>query len=193
MGSVAEFFKLMFNSIGALAPAGIDPTLFFTTFFVVFAIIFTGLSTVKVFGDTTNNNKIRAIFAFVAAYFTATSAFATIMISKLFPNLGIVLISVIVMLVVTSFVSSSGKPVSGGFLKVIMLLLVVWIIWNSWNSATLEVYGYKTKVQVSAQDMADIVLVILFIIIFLKVLGVGGNKSSGGNTLKDFLGDLLKG
>jgi len=192
MSSVSEFFKLMFASVGALAPAGIDPTLFFTTFFVVFAIIFTGLSTVKVFGNATNNNKIRAIFAFVAAYFTATSAFATVMISKLFPNLGIVLISVIVMLVVTSFVSGSGKPVSGGFLKVIMLLLVAWIIWNSWNSATWEVYGYKTQVQVSMQDIADIVLVIIFVIIFLKVLGVGGDKSGGNSTLKEFLGDLLK-
>ncbi len=167
----------MWQSLAMFAPVGIEPSVFYAVFFVIFAIILSTLKKVPILGATTGDYRIHLVISLVMSYFTATSAFATVLITSLFPRIGIVILLGILALIVTSFMGAGDSL--QGISKGLMIFLFGWAVWNSWSFATIEAFGYKpTFLNISAQDWPQIILLLVLAWIFLYLIG-GGKPPAG--------------
>jgi len=126
---------------------------------------------IKVLQGMAQADKISLLVALVIAYFTASSAFATVLVSKMMPNIGVIIVLVIAFLVVTS-IFGGGNPLTGGLITLIMLGLMALVFWNSFVTAYAEVFGVQVQLpEVAREDIFDLVIVGALIFLFLWLLG----------------------
>jgi hypothetical protein len=168
MAFVTDFVQQMIDAFAAFAPPGIEPTFFWGTFFLIFAIIFVAISKVKLFGS--DNKAINVIIALVIAYFAASTTFTTVVLSKVFPNFSIGAVAILVFLIIIALVS--GEDASLGqkwYVYVFVGVVVLWIF----VSAIFQISGAGVGVpnlfdNWTTTDWAIVVLAIVVIGYFMK-------------------------
>ncbi len=154
---IEGIFTAIWQGFASLTPAGVSPEYFWPTFILVFAMVYTILEKVKVFGDIQHGNKrgIYLIVALVFAYFTASSAFATLIIAKMTPQLGMVLVAILVFLIIFTFLSGgddmTGEKYPKWLLWVMVLIGVAWVF----GSTFFEVTGTSFSTGSFALSQAD--------------------------------------
>jgi len=132
---VVEWLNAVWQGFQLLTPAGIQPEYFWSTFLLVFALIYSLLSKVKLFGQELEDRgkAINAIVALVFAYFTASSAFATIIISKIAPNLGMFLVAILSLVIVFSFLSENFDKDFKWLVVIITVIGFMYILWGAFS------------------------------------------------------------
>ncbi|MCD6576227.1 MAG: hypothetical protein J7K73_03645 [Nanoarchaeota archaeon] len=177
-----------------LVPAGVQPIHFWLTFMITLAIVFLLLQFIKIFEDHRGSAFIVAV---VISYFVASSAFATIIIAKLFPNVGIALMAILGLMMVIALLSPSS--ISGGtnWSRLIVLIALVFVIWATYSSVApeLQAAGVISStggggVSISDQDAATIVAALIVIGVVYMI--VSPKKDNRKSFLRDFF-NALKG
>lgn len=182
MVAVTDVINSLFTGLEMFVPVGVTPLVFYSVFLLIFAIVNTTTRDLKILGDI-GDNRIRTVVSVAVAYFTATSAFATVLIANLFPNVGILLIFGIFAMVVTTFIApNSGEAAPlRGMSKALMVILFGWMIWNAWSVASLEVLGFSPEIiEVNPQDWPQIILFVLIAIGFYYMF-FGGREGDSDN------------
>jgi len=131
---VMEWLNAIWQGFQVLTPAGIQPEYFWSTFLLIFALVYALLSKVKLFGEglEEKGKGINAIIALVFAYFTASSAFATIIISKMAPNLGMFLVALLTLVMVFSFLSENFENYKW-LVIIISIIGFAYVLWSAFS------------------------------------------------------------
>ena len=163
----------IFENIGkiltTLTPAGVEPVYFYSTFMIVLALSYMLFYTL--IPPLKGHKGVSFIVSVVFAYFAASSAFVTVIVSKLFPNVGLVIMAVLGILLVIAFVTpgsfgTKGTPAA----NLIMLVGFIFIIFATYTFAAPELTakGYLPSggggVAITAEDWAIIIILMIVII-----------------------------
>ena len=109
-----QIIPAIWEGFQVITPSGVNPEFFWPSFILVFAIVYTLIEKANVFGGTVEGESkkkgIYLIVALVLAYFTASSAFATLVISKMTPQLGMVLVAILAFLLIFGFFRLTTFP-----------------------------------------------------------------------------------
>jgi hypothetical protein len=130
-GVLASFFSM----VNSIVPAGIKPVHFWLTLLITFAIVFMLVQFIPIFN---NNRGVAFIVAAVVSYFVASSAVATIVIAKLFPNVGIALMAIFGLLMVIAFLSPSSLSSGTTGTRIIVLIAMIFVLWATYAAVTPE-------------------------------------------------------
>ena len=192
MVSLSGVFSEVWGILEMIAPLGVDPVYFWATALITFAIIFAAAQYLPFMKD---NKAIALIIALVMAYFTASSAFVTIIVSKMFPNIGLVLMAILGLLLVVAFMAP--KSFDKGFTgtKFIAIAAFIFIIWLTYTFAApqLQAQGYITGPLGNAISEEDIaVVVIVLILVSLGAMLIGKKEGSEESGIKKVFGSLFK-
>ncbi|MCD6547417.1 MAG: hypothetical protein J7K22_02580 [Nanoarchaeota archaeon] len=165
MVTIAGVLTSMAEILKALVPAGIEPINFWLIFLVTFAISFIALLLIPIFK---NARGIVFIIAIVIAYFVASSAVATIIISKLFPNIGLALMAILGLLLVIAVLSPKSLEKGTSWTPLIVIIVITFIIYMTYTSVVpqLQAAGYISKstgVTITDDDVATIIAAIVVI------------------------------
>lgn len=180
MATISGILMSMWGILKFLVPTGVEPILFFTTFLLTAVLVFTIVQTIAFFRE---NRAVSAVIALVVAYFTASSVFVTIMISKLFPNIGLAMMAIIGVMLVVVFLAPEKFKEGLGISPLIGILIFLVIIWLTWIFAApaLESAGILATIQgatgfgISSEDVA-LVLVIIGIVAGIYFLFKGPKR-----------------
>ena len=178
MVSVTGVLTSMWDILEAIAPVGVDPIYFWSTFLLISSIIYI---LVQVIPQFNKRKGVALIVAAVLGYFSASSVFATIIISKLFPNVGMVLMAILGLLLVIAFVSpeSMSGGLSGALPITLISFAVILYLTYAFAAPELQRAGFITPqlgTTITDQDMA--VLVIIMIVIGLVYAAVRTPKDN---------------
>lgn len=172
MVTISGVFGEMWDVLGSMAPVGVNPVYFWATALITFALIFIAI---QLLPFMQKNKAVAFIAALVFAYFTASSAFVTIIVAKLFPNIGLVLMAILGLLLVVAFISpesvKEGKFTGTKFIAIFAFLVIIWLTYT-FAAPQLLAQGYITSTvtgSISEEDLA-IVLIILVVIGLLSML-----------------------
>lgn len=145
MVSISGIFVSIWDILKIIVPTGVDPVLFYTTFLITAALIFAIAQVISFFKD---NRALSMILAIVIAYFTASSAFVTIMVSKLFPNIGLAIMAIIGVMLVLVFLAPDQFKEGLGVSPIIGIGIFLVIIWLTWTFAApaLESAGILAQI-----------------------------------------------
>jgi hypothetical protein len=186
----------IFANIGkiltALTPTGVEPVYFYSTFMIVIALSYMLFYTLV--PPLKDHKGVSFIVSLVFAYFSASSAFVTVIVSKLFPNVGLVIMAVLGMLLVIAFVtpgsfSRHGTPAA----NLIMLVAFIFILFSTYTYAVPELVaqGYISSIpslNISTEDWA-IIIVVIFILAGLYMMlrpAPGAGETGGDRFIKWF-------
>ena len=188
MVSITGILGEAWSLLAAIAPLGVEPIYFWATAAITFAIIFAAAIYLPFVKD---NRWIAFIFAIVMSYFTASSAFVTIIISKLFPNIGLALMALLGLLLVVAFMAPKSFE-DGGFtgVKGISIIAFIFIIWLTYTFAApqLIAQGYLTGPLTGAISEEDIAVVIIVLILIGMGSVMMGKKQDGDESFLKKLG-----
>lgn len=176
MGFIEDAIANIDNMLKPLAPAGVGGIAFAAVFLLIYGIIFAGLELVHFLGP--NKRGLRAIISLVAAYFTSTSTFATVLISKVFPNLGIAVVGIAVFLIIVGLVFGSSRGEEKKLVPYLIILgFIGFVVWNAWNDTAIQLTGEGLQLpNLGSQEWGLIIFVIIFLAIILIITGVGGGE-----------------
>ncbi len=165
MGYVIEILYSMWNILSQIAPAGINPTMFWLSFILITSFTYLLLSLVHLFQS---NKGIRLLVSIIMGYFGAGSAFATIFLATFFPNLTVGLFVMLGILMVFAMVVP-GKTYSGFAITAIIILFVV--ILGTWQGVSSQM-GISSGVGagvpgMTPDDWAALILIIFVIAVFV--------------------------
>jgi len=187
MVTIAGVLTSMAEILKALVPAGIEPINFWLIFLVTFAISFIALLLLPIFK---NARGIVFIIAIVIAYFVASSAVATIIISKLFPNIGLALMAILGLLLVIAVLSPKSLEKGTSWTPLIVIIVIIFIIYMTYTSVVpqLQAAGYISKstgVTITDDDVATIIAAIVVIgLIYMVVRSKPTEESAFDKILK---------
>lgn len=190
---LGELINRINEILSPIAPAGVSGIEFISVFFIVYALMFILLERTKLFGE---NRMARLLIALAGAYFTASSALSVIMISKIFPQLGVITIVILSFIIVYSIFGSTPSIPFRNLLIIICIGLIIWAAWSATGSQ-INLNGLPLP-QLELQDWYLIIFIILFFVVLI-LIGVGFGGGEGGGKKIDFkkaiksLGDLLGG
>jgi len=170
-----------------MVPAGIEPMYFWAVFILLFSIIFVLAEKLKFLGEATQNRAIRFVVAFVFAYFTASSSFATIAIAKVFPSISMLIIAIFVFFIMAGFFIDSGGKMPY-FIKYAMYFVVVIgivFVFSSFLTPQFpEIKNFFDGIELSSGDFAWIVVIILIIVVVGAIMKDKNSESFGKQFLK---------
>ncbi|MDD5182269.1 MAG: hypothetical protein PHC66_03805 [Candidatus Nanoarchaeia archaeon] len=185
MSVITEVLSTVWDVLKAIVPSGVEPILFFTTFLITAVLVFSIVQLIEFFKT---NRPLALISAVVIGYFTASSVFVTIMVSKLFPNIGLAIMAILgVMLVLVFLAPNKFKDKGMGISIPIAIAVFAVIIWLTWVFAApaLESAGILSQIRgvtgfgITNEDVA-VVIVALVIIGGLYFLFKGPDTNNAG-------------
>jgi hypothetical protein len=167
-----------------VVPASVEPVLFYLTFILTLVIVFLVLQQVSFFQKS---RGITFLAAVVIAYFTASSAFVTVLISKLFPNIGLAIMAIMgIMLVIVFLAPGSLKE---GFTGTPIIVIAVFIItmWLTWTFAApelaktgaLSAISGASGFAINNEDAAVIIVAIVALMIFYFIFKTPNPENEG--------------
>lgn len=181
MVSVSGVLGGVFDILKSFVPIGVDPIYFFATFIIMFSVIFVVLGLIHFFQG---NKFISFLVAAVISYFAASSAFVTVIISKLFPSVGLVMMGILGLLLVVAFVSPgsfSGQGMAGKPLIVIIAFIIIIYLTYSYAAPELQKNGFISDslgTTVSDQDVSIIIAIVIVLGVIYAI--VSSSKPPGG-------------
>jgi hypothetical protein len=163
MASISGIVVSAWEVLKTLVPTGVEPVLFYTTFIITAALIFAIAQVITFFKE---NKALAMIIAVVISYFTASSAFVTIMVSKLFPNIGLAIMAIVGVMLVLVFLAPEKFKEGLGVSPIIGLGIFLVIIWLTWIFAApaLASSGILAQIQgatgfgVSNEDVTILII-----------------------------------
>jgi hypothetical protein len=134
--SLTGIIKSMWDVMQMMVPKTVDPILFYMTFVMTAVVIYVILMQIKFFEKAPG---VRLVICIVTSYFTASSAFVTILVSKLFPNIGLAIMAIMGIMLVAVFLAPDSLK-KDGFPGTPIIVIVVFIItlWLTWSFAAPE-------------------------------------------------------
>jgi hypothetical protein len=173
--------------LAPIVPAGVTGTQFIAVFLIVYAVVYLLMSQVKILEK---NKAAQLIFALIVAYFTASSTFSVVLVTKLFPNVGVVTMILISFLAVIAMVPGKKYRLTlGPLLTVAGILLIIFLTWRG-VSGTLGIEGLEVP-KLTRTEWYGIIFIFIFIGLIALIALVGGKRQPGGkfaSFLKKFLG-----
>ncbi len=182
MVSVIGVLSAMWDLLAAMSPVGIEPYLFWLTLMLSFGTILLLLNLIPLFRE---RKGITAIVGFVMAYFVASSSFAVIIISKLFPSVGIVIMFLLGLLMLVAIISpksiKEGEFTAGPVIIIIGFLIVIWITYTA-VAPELAAAGHISPrgVGFSTEDLAAIIIIVVVLGVLWAVLRTPKVKEEPG-------------
>ena len=181
----------LMEMLKGIVPIGVDPIYFFATFLIMFSILFVVLQLIHFFKDS---KFIAFIVAAVISYFAASSAFVTIIVAKLFPNVGLVIMAILGLLIVVAFVSPdsmksgqmSGKP----FIIIVAFIIIIYLTY-SYAAPELRASGFISNelgTTISDSDMSIVIAGVIVIGIIYAIVSSGKPRVRGGRALEYLFG-----
>ncbi len=173
MATIHGVITSMIQLMNGLVPAGVQSVHFWLVLLISFAITFILLQLIPVFQ---NHRGSAFIVAAVISYFVAGSAFATIIIAKLFPNVGIALMAILGLLMVVALLSPNSLKSGTSWTPVIVIIALIFVIWATYSSVApqLQAAGVISSTGegggISNQDVASIIVVLLIIGVIWKLV-----------------------
>lgn len=180
---ISDALAVLDATLAPVTPPGVTGTQFISVFLLVYAIIFLLIKQTKVFKD---NKFAQLLFALVVAYFTASSGFAVLFMSELFPNLGIVTVMLLAFLIVISMVGTD-KLKMGPLMVFLGVGMIAYFTWTA-VAGTMNLDLNFTMPALGFTEWALIIfgLIFLFIVILIYFAGSGGGKGEFGKKAGDF-------
>jgi len=179
MSMLAEALSFLDSMLAPITPAGVTGTQFITVFLLVYAIIFLMSSAVKI-GPLKDNKAVRFILSIVVAYFTASSAFSVILITKLFPNLGVVTTALISFIIVIWMVPTKKHRLTmAPLLTIGGVIMIIYLTWTA-MAGSFNIQGISLP-QLSRTEWYGIIFLGIFGLIILAIFSTGkkGDKPGG--------------
>jgi len=193
MVTVSGVLGSIFDILKNLVPIGVDPIYFWLTLVVTFGLTFLLLQLIPLFK---NSRGIAFIVAIVMSYFVASSAFATVIIAKLFPNIGLAIMAILGLLMVLAFISPDSFKGGLSYTPIIAVVVFIIIIVMTYGSVAPELAkaGFiapEIGVSISDNEVAMVIAAII-VIGLLWMLVSPPKKDEGGGLFKAFW-DAAKG
>ena len=185
MVTISGVFGSIFYILKNLVPVGVDPVYFWLTLIVSFGMIFLLLQILPLFKD---KRGIAFVVALVMSYFVASSAFATIIIAKLFPNIGIALMAILGLLLVIALLSPGAFEGPGlRFTIPIAIVAFIFVIVMTYGSIAPELAkaGIITPGIGTAISDSDVAIVIAAIIVIVLLYMLVAPKREGPSSFGD--------
>lgn len=185
MTVIANAFSYIDNLLAPIMPAGITAIQFLSVFLIVYAISVLTLSRVHILKE---NRPAQLIIALVTAYFTATSTFSVIFITKLFPGLGITTMMIIAFLAMLSLLLTEEKMKQGvKWAPLIMLISIGIIAYTTWSgmAGSMVIEGI-TLPQLTQDEWFTLIFIGIFIGVILLV-SLTGKKKKKHNWFSSFI------
>jgi hypothetical protein len=186
---IADMMAFINNLLAPIVPAGVTGVQFISVFLLVYAIIFLLTSQIHILKD---NRMAAVMFALVIAFFTASSAFSVLLITKLFPNVGMITMIMIGFLAVIAIIPKEegvGKLTFGPLLTLAGIALVAYFTWTS-MAGTISLEGLNLP-ELSKTEIYGIVFLLL-LFGFILLIYLSGKKPRERQISKHFLRDLSK-
>lgn len=184
---LSSSLALIDQFLAPIVPAGVTGVQFISVFLIVYALTHLMLSRVKILN---NNRPSQLLLALIIAYFTASSGLAVVLITKLFPNLGIITVLIVSFLAVVGLLTQKDddKILSLPIMTIIGIGLVVYLVWSSMGATIRDVgFGMPT---LSMNEWFTIVFLLIFVGVILLVAFTGG-EDKGKHAGWDFLRELF--
>ncbi len=187
MVTITGIFTSMIDILAALSPIGVEPIHFWLTALISFAVIFMLAQAVPALKE---NRMVALIIAIVVSYFVASSAYATLIISRLFPNVGIALMFILGFMMVIALLSpDSLKEGTTGvkFIVVFVFLLVIWFTYTA-VAPELEAAGFISGagMNISSTDAAIVIVVLVAVGIIYSLVS---EKKPGKKSIWEHLAE----
>ncbi len=163
------------TTLKPIIPSGVTGVQFTAVFLIVYAIILMVLRRVELLKG---NKGAMLMMSLVIAYFTASSTFSVLLITKLFPNLGVVTIILISFIAVIGMVPTGKSKLTLSPLLIIFGILFVII--STWQgvAGSLNFDGLRIP-SIDKNELYGLIFLGIFILIVLLMF------SSGGGSKKD--------
>lgn len=185
MATVSGILSTVLDLLKGLVPAGVEPIMFFATFLMTAILVFSIVSIIEFFKT---NRALALVSAIIIGYLTASSAFVTIMVAKLFPNIGLAIMAILgVMLVFVFLAPNKFKGKGLGISPLIGVLILIAVVCLTWvfaapalqQSGILAQISGTTGFAISNEDIAIVVIAIV-VIGGLYMIFKGPDKGLGG-------------
>jgi hypothetical protein len=174
-----EIIPAIWQGFQSITPAGVSVEFFWPSFLLVFAIIYTLLEKTGIFGTSEAKNKgAYIVISLVLAYFTASSAFATLVIAKITPQLGMLLVAIMSFLLIFAFLKGDSSYRNDSMKYVMYLFMFVGAVWLLVSTVTDVNASMGIGVSLptlSSTDMGMVVAIIIVIAV-LWLLFRGGSS-----------------
>ena len=182
MVTVTGVFTSLIEVLGLIVPVGIQPVYFWLTALITFGIVFMLVQQIPTFE---RNRGVAFVIALVTAYFVAASAVATLVISKLFPSVGIVVMFLLGFLMIIALLSPNSFKKGTTATRLITLIAMLFIIFMTYSAIAPElqatgVISESMGTSLSATDVAILIVVIAVIGVIYMI--VSPPKSDGGES-----------
>jgi len=187
-GVLLSIAKMM----GGLVPTGVQPIHFWLTFIISFAIIYVISLMLPIFKE---HKGASFVVAAVTSYFVAGSAFATLIIAKLFPNVGIAIMAILGFMMVIVLLSPDSMKQGTSWTPLIVIIAMVFVIWATYSSVApqLQAAGIISSGSggnISNEDVATIIAAIVIIGIIWALVRTPNKE---GHPSLDAIFNYLKG
>ncbi|MFA5406476.1 MAG: hypothetical protein WC307_03925 [Candidatus Nanoarchaeia archaeon] len=175
---LSDGFAMIDQMLAPIVPAGITGIQFISVFLIVYAITYLLLSKIHFLKE---NRAAQLMIALVIAYFTASSAMSVILITKLFPNLGMVTIVILSFLAVIALLmpKQEDKIPYAPLIIIIAIGMIIWLTWTS-VSGTLNIEGMNLP-ELSRSEWFGVIFLLIFVgvILLVYLTGKKGDTKSG--------------
>jgi hypothetical protein len=187
----ADMITFINDLLAPIVPAGVSGIQFLSVFLLVYAIIFLLTSQVSILKD---NRMAAAMFAVIIAFFTASSGFSVLLITKLFPNLGVVTMVMIAFLAVIAIMPKEKGTIGltlGPILTIAGIALVIYFTWIGMaGSINLEGLSLPELSQTEIYGLVFLLLLVGFIVL-IYLTGSKPKERNIGERIGKILNDLL--
>ncbi len=142
-------------------------------FLLIFAIVFGILSRVNIFGE---NKGLNAVIALVVGLLSLQFQLVPLFFSQIFPNLGVGLSVILIMLILLGLFMPADKPNSMNYILLSVAAIVfVIIVANSFSSTGY--YGFSDIMYFIYAHLSGIVITLIVLIAIGAVIGSSGPKA----------------
>ena len=142
-------------------------------FLLIFAVVFGILTRAKIFGE---NKGLNAVLALVIGLLSLQFELVPLFFSEIFPNLGIGLSVILVMLILIGLFLPADKPNSANYL-LIGIAAIVFVIVIAKSFTNLGFYGASNLTYFFYSHITGITITIIVLIAIGAVIGIGVPKS----------------
>lgn len=189
MSVVMEFLNTVWGILSSLSPIGIDPLMFWLMFIMFFAVIFLLIQKVHIFED---NRGLAAIVSGVISFFAASSSFTVVTVSRLFPNLTVMIMFLIGLLIIVALVKprKGDESISYGVLVIIAsFFVVIWMTYSSMSPMLVEEGYISEDVSsfITPDNILGIGIVLFVILIFWLIFRTPKSKGTGADNFATWL------
>lgn len=190
MTLISNAFTTLDTILAPITPAGVTGMQFLSVFLIVYAISILTLSRVHVLKD---NKPSQLIIALFLAYFTSSSTFSVIFITKLFPGLGMVSMGIIAFLTILSMLTPGKELQKIKWAPIMVIIAMAFILLNVWSgmAESIQLQGILMP-QLAQNEWFTLIFIGIFIGVILLVSFTGkgkGPENFGTRLIKMMRGD----